>query len=107
MSVRDRRPIPPLLALLGLLVLGLIPSLALAQDTGSIGGMVVNGWDGRPLSGVIVTVRGTILAGTSDASGRYRLEGVPAGEHVVRFSKPGFGAATVNNVRVAPGLPSN
>ena len=103
--VRGHRWIPRILLLLGLLAL--VPGFALAQDTGSIGGVVVNGWDGRPLSGVIVTVRGTILAGTSDASGRYRLEGVPAGEHTVRFSKPGFAAATVNNVRVAPGLPSN
>ncbi|MCW5560201.1 MAG: carboxypeptidase regulatory-like domain-containing protein, partial [Verrucomicrobiae bacterium] len=96
---------PPLL----LLFLSLFEFLlqARAQENGSLSGGVVNGWDGRPLSGVIVTVRGTILAGTSDASGRYRLDGVPPGEHTVRFSKPGFAATTVTGVRVAPGLPTN
>ncbi|HAB16012.1 MAG TPA: TonB-dependent receptor [Verrucomicrobiota bacterium] len=79
----------------------------MAQETGSLGGIVINGWDGRPLPGVIVTVRGTILAGTTDASGRYRLEGVPTGEQTVRFSKPGFASTTVSNVRIVPGLPTN
>lgn len=88
------------------MLLGTAGSLQ-AQETGSLSGSVVNGWDGRPLSGAIITVRGTILAVTSDASGRYRLEGVPAGDHAVRFSKPGFAAATVNGVRIAPGLNSN
>lgn len=95
------------LGLLTLLAFFGIQSRAHAQDTGSLGGVVVNGWDGRPLSGAIVTVRGTILAGTTDASGRYRLEGVPSGEHTVRFSKPGFAATTVSGVRIALGLASN
>ena len=98
---------PRLWGLLCLLVVAGLPMSAHAQDTGSVGGLVVNGWDGRPLSGVIVTLRGTILAGTTDASGRFRLEGVPVGEHTVRFSKPGFGSTTVSGVRVAPGLASN
>ncbi|MBN8245995.1 MAG: TonB-dependent receptor [Verrucomicrobia bacterium] len=93
---------PVLLWLLALAAL--LP--ARGQESGSLSGLVVNSWDGRPLSGVIVTVRGTILAATTDGSGRYRLEGVPAGDHTARFSKPGFASTTVSGVRVAPGLAS-
>lgn len=82
----------------------LLPWLAAAQETGILTGTVVNNWDGRPLPGVIVTVRGTILAATTDGNGRYRLEGVPAGEHSIRFSKSGFAMATATGVRVAAGL---
>jgi hypothetical protein len=89
-----------LLFLLGLFA----PDAAHAQESGILSGLVVNSWDGRPLPGVVVTIRGTILAGTTDASGRYRIEGVPAGEHSVRFSKSGFAMATATGVRVAPGL---
>lgn len=75
-----------------------------AQETGTLAGIVVNNWDGRPLPGVVVTVRGTLLAGTTDGSGRYQIEGVPAGEHAVRFSKSGFAQTVATGVRVAPGL---
>lgn len=75
-----------------------------SQDAGTLTGAVVNNWDGRPLPGVVVTIRGTILAGTTDNTGRYRIEGVPAGEHSVRFSKSGFAMATATGVRVAAGL---
>jgi hypothetical protein len=90
--------------LLSLLVLVWPASTTRAQETGTLSGVVVNSWDGRPLPGVIITVRGTVLATTSDPTGRYRLEGVPAGEHSVRFSKSGFAQATATGVRVAPGL---
>jgi len=89
---------------LTLLLLVWTVSTVHAQETGTLSGMVVNSWDGRPLPGVIITVRGTVLATTSDVTGRYRLEGVPAGEHSVRFSKSGFAQATATGVRVAPGL---
>ena len=74
-----------------------------AQETGSITGVIIEGWDGRPLGGVTVTVRGTTLAATSDAQGRFQLSGVPAGDQVVRFSRSGYAAAVVTDVRVIPG----
>ncbi len=88
----------------GLWLLFLVPGMIRAQEAGTLTGVVVNNWDGRPLPGVVVTIRGTLLAGTTDGSGRYRIDGVPAGEHAVRFSKPGFAQATATGVRVAPGL---
>lgn len=86
---------------LGLLLLGLLP--VRAQDTGSVSGLIIEGWDGKPLGGVTVTVRGTTLAATSDVQGRYQVNGVPAGDQVVRFSRSGFAAAVVTDVRVIPG----
>src|SRR5262245_54655780 len=76
---------------------------ALAQDTGAVGGVVVNTWDGTPLPSVVVTVRGTTLATQTDATGRYELKNVPPGDQVMRFSKSGFASAVVTDVRVLPG----
>ncbi|MCX8091608.1 MAG: TonB-dependent receptor, partial [Verrucomicrobiae bacterium] len=76
---------------------------ALAQDSGAVAGVVVNTWDGAPLPGVVITVRGTTLAAQTDAAGRYELKNVPPGEHVLRFSKSGFATAVVTDVRVLAG----
>ncbi|MCC6232265.1 MAG: TonB-dependent receptor [Verrucomicrobiales bacterium] len=76
---------------------------AVAQDTGTISGVIIEGWDGRPLGGVTITVRGTTLAGTSDAQGRFQLSGVPVGDQTVRFSRAGYAAAVVTEVRVLAG----
>lgn len=74
-----------------------------AQDAGSVSGVVVSSWDGAAVPGVIVTARGTTLATQTDASGRYQLTGLPPGENVLRFSKPGFASAVVSDVRVIVG----
>lgn len=87
-------------ALFGLLVALLCPLLARAQDAGSVAGIVVSTWDGAPLAGATVSVRGTTLAAQTDASGRYELKNIPPGEQVLRFSKSGFAAAVVTDVRV-------
>jgi outer membrane receptor protein involved in Fe transport len=74
-----------------------------AQDTGAVAGLVVSTWDGAPLTGVAVTVRGTTLGTQTDAAGRFHLERVPVGEQGLRFSKSGFASALVGEVRVLPG----
>jgi hypothetical protein len=71
--------------------------------TGSISGAVLDSWQNSPLAGVVVTVRGTTLAATSDSGGRFTIQNVPAGEHGIVFSKSGFARATVTEVRVASG----
>ncbi len=76
---------------------------AFGQETGGIAGLIVEGWDGRPLAGVAVTVRGTTLAATTDVQGRYQLPNVPAGDQVVRFSRSGYATAVVTDVRVVSG----
>jgi len=90
-----------------MLVLGTrLPVDAQVIGEGRIVGTVFDQWQGTPLAWAIVTVRGTMLAATTDASGRYALERVPAGESIVSFSKSGFARATVTEVRVAVGQTS-
>lgn len=74
-----------------------------AQETGGVAGLVISTWDGKPLGGVTVVVRGTTLAGQSDGAGRYELKAVPPGDQVLRFTKGGYASATVTDVRVLPG----
>jgi outer membrane receptor protein involved in Fe transport len=86
-------------------------SLALlgqAQETerGTITGTVTESWEGKPLAGVTVIVRGTTLAVTTDAQGRFQLTGVPAGVYTLQFSAPGYTRATLGEVLVAPGQTS-
>jgi len=76
---------------------------AQGQQVGSVRGLVVNTWDGSPLSNVAVTVRGTTLATQTDTNGRYELKNVPPGDQVLRFAKSGFAAATVTDARVLVG----
>lgn len=92
-----------LLLLLAALAGALAPLRARAQDTGGVAGLVISTWDGRPLGGVTVVVRGTTLAGQTDAQGRYELRAVPAGDQSLRFSRGGFASTTVTDVRVLPG----
>jgi outer membrane receptor protein involved in Fe transport len=74
-----------------------------AQGLGTVSGVVVSTWDGTPLPGVVVTLRGTTMATQTDASGRFQLANVPSGDQVLRFSKSGFAAAVVTDVRVLAG----
>jgi outer membrane cobalamin receptor len=74
-----------------------------AQDTGGVAGVVVSAWDGAPLAGVIVTVRGTTLATQTDAAGRYQLPQVQPGDQALRFSKSGYATAVVTDARVLAG----
>ena len=84
----------------GLLLGALVAS---AQDSGAVSGAVVNSFDGAPLSGATVIVRGTTLATQTDSAGRFELKGLPLGDQVLRFSKSGFAAAIVTDVRVVVG----
>ena len=56
-----------------LLALAAIPSLALAQATGTITGTVTASESGGPLAGAQVSVGGTVRRTVTDAQGRYRI----------------------------------
>jgi outer membrane receptor protein involved in Fe transport len=66
----------------------------------------MDGWHDAPLEGVVVSVRGTTLAVTTDTMGRFRIKEVPVGERIVVFSRSGYARATVTEVRVGPGQTS-
>lgn len=73
-----------------------------AQELGNVSGIVLNSWDGSPLSSVAISVRGTTLATQSDPSGRFSLNGLAPGDQALRFSKSGFASVLVTDVRVIP-----
>lgn len=75
-------------------------------ERGTITGTILESWEGKPLAGVTVLVRGTTLAVTTDAQGRFQLTGVPPGVHTLQFSAPGYTRATLGEVLVAPGQTS-
>lgn len=75
-------------------------------DRGTISGILTEGWEGRPLAGATVVVRGTTLAVTTDAQGRFRLTGMPPGVYTLQFSAPGYVRAALTEVLVAPGQES-
>src|SRR6266550_4701128 len=61
-----------------------------AQDSGAVSSVVVSSWDGTPLAGVTVTVRGTTLATQTDSTGRFELKNLLPGDQVLRISKSGY-----------------
>ena len=91
------------LFLLGIAIGTAFATPAFGQDTGSVAGTVVSSWDGSVLGGVTVTVRGTTLAMQTDPQGRFKLDGIPPGDQVLRLSKPSYAAAVVTDVRILPG----
>ncbi len=78
-----------------------MPSSAAAQ-TGRISGSVSDSTR-VALGGTQVSVVGTRFNGTSDASGRYSIVGVPAGTYDLRVQRIGQRAQTVSGVVVTAG----
>ncbi len=92
-----------------LVVLGLWAAAAggFAQsDGGIIVGTVTDSWQGNVLPGVTVLLRGTTLGTATDGSGRFRLEAVPEGRHILLFSKSGYTRSSIGDVWVISGQTS-
>ncbi len=73
-----------------LLFAALAPSLAFAQNTGTLSGRVSDASTGRSLQGAVVRVPGTPLVDYTDADGRYNLPSVPAGMQRVEVDYVGL-----------------
>ncbi|MDE2975256.1 MAG: von Willebrand factor type A domain-containing protein [Gemmatimonadota bacterium] len=58
--------------------------------TGAIAGTVTAATSGQALEGAEVTAEGAGIAELTDAAGRYVLEGVPAGEHILKVRIVGY-----------------
>ena len=63
----------------------------LAQETGTVQGQVVDANSQRPLSDAQVSIVGTGIGQLANASGRFLLLNVPAGQHTVRVELIGYG----------------
>ena len=70
-----------------------------AQDpdgpTGTVTGLVYDSTASAPLPDATVAVMGTSAMTESDEEGRFRLEDIPAGEHIVMFFHPRLGTLGV------------
>ena len=75
---------------------GIRPWVVLADTAGGPGevrGVVVDAQTRQPIAGAVVTVEGTAIRALTDASGRFRLAGVPAGTRTVRVTLMGLATA--------------
>ncbi|SHJ14698.1 Outer membrane receptor proteins, mostly Fe transport [Hymenobacter daecheongensis DSM 21074] len=86
-----------------LLGLWLSSAAALAQATGSITGIVRDRATQQTLPGVTVVLEGTQLGTGTDATGRYRLTGIPTGSYNLRASFIGYAPLLRANVQVNSG----
>jgi TonB-linked SusC/RagA family outer membrane protein len=66
----------------------------LAQSTGTIAGTVTIEGSARPLSSAQVSIQRMGLGTQTDDAGAYRITGVPAGTHEVRFQRIGYAPVT-------------
>src|SRR5688572_24272188 len=91
-----------LLAFLILLFAALPSLFAQAPPSGTITGRVYEGATGRSLQGAIVKVLDTTVVDVTNAEGRFSLQGVPAGSHIVEVDYVGL-EPFKQNVAVATG----
>jgi hypothetical protein len=76
------------------LILLLAPSVAGAQQTGSVAGRIVDRSDGTPVSDALVVLDGTRHSTVTGPNGRFRLEGIVAGQYVLRVRHLAYGNQT-------------
>jgi iron complex outermembrane receptor protein len=78
-------------------------SAAESARVGSIDGSVREEKSGRPVGGAQVQVRGTDKVVTTDKRGRFSIEGVPAGTHILLISATGMQNTHVTDVEIRSG----
>jgi outer membrane receptor for ferrienterochelin and colicins len=71
-----------------MLALFLTGQFAFAQNT--FRATIRNEESRQPVAGATVSVKGTSLAGTTDANGKVELTNIPEGEHTIEVSSPGY-----------------
>ncbi|HEX9543583.1 MAG TPA: TonB-dependent receptor, partial [Pyrinomonadaceae bacterium] len=94
-----RRPAPIRIASVTILLLLVVSSVALAQDTGSINGTVKD-QNGALVTGAEVTLlhpqQAVLRTTTTDSNGQFRFDNVPRGSYEIRISQPGFALRRVS-----------
>jgi len=85
---------------MGMIVHAQSPENEPEELKGMIAGQVVNNSTGSFISEVKVLVSDTDLSTTTDVEGRYRIRGVPEGEHEVVFLKNSYQTLKITEVSV-------
>lgn len=95
--------------LLGVVLALAIPSFASAQVTATLSGTVVDS-AGAVIPGATVVITNKATSGTftavTDGSGAFTVPALNPGLYTVNVSLSGFKTAILNDVRLAPGLPT-
>lgn len=86
-----------------LLLLLLLSLRALAQNPATVAGTVRDRATQEALPGVSITLEGTEFGTTTDAEGRYRLPGVPAGAYNLRATFVGYDPLVRSNIALSSG----
>lgn len=74
-----------------------------AQATGKITGVIKDAKTGETLIGVSVKLSGTNRGVSTDATGKYALSAISAGQHTIIISYIGYATQTIPNVQVKSG----
>jgi hypothetical protein len=81
------------------------PAGASTVPTGTISGFVVhqnlNGYNYQSNSGVVVTIKGTGLKGTSDDKGNFKITGVPTGVYTLEYKHSNTNTWPQQNINFA------
>src|ERR1700735_4505348 len=90
-----------------ILILTISGAVVSAQSGASITGAVKDP-QGRPIPGATLTLFSrTGAAGsatTSDSTGRYRFEGLPEGDYLLRAATPGFALYLAEDIHLSAGV---
>ena len=86
--------------LLAILISLALSATAAAQSLGTVVGRVSSA-DGRPLSGIQISISALQRGAVTDTGGRFTINNVPVGAHVVQARSLGYGLATTNVTVVA------
>ena len=85
--------------LIALLILIFLPTQVFSQQ-GKLRGRITEKGTNEPLIGVNVTIAGTRLGGSTDASGVYIIPGVTPGTYSIKASFTGYQAQIISNIQI-------
>ncbi|HHM23890.1 MAG TPA: TonB-dependent receptor [Bacteroidetes bacterium] len=77
-------------------------SFANGGKRGRLQGTVLDAQSREPLPGANILLKGTTMGTISDAEGRFRLEGIPAGRYTIVVSVIGYQPGVFRDVRILP-----
>lgn len=79
----------------------------LSAQTAVLTGKVVDSESKEALTGATVFIIGTYKGSYTDSEGRFRIEGIKAGDYSIRFSYIGYGEKVYNGIRLTNGQSTN